>query len=361
MAARALYIISTETFAGKTAICAGLARWLESAGRRVGYLKPLTAPLPGDDPEAGDDDARLMQRLLNLDLPPQAIAPVWLDSELAGDLLTDGDEREPAERVRAAMAQQADRDVVLIEGANDWRQGTLAGLSAPEVSVLLDAHVLVVTRYDGLLAADRVLAARAALGERLIGAIFTAVGGADAVAASSVVGPALERRGVAVLGIMPAERALLAISVGELTRRLSGRLIISTEAADNLVEHLVIGAMNAEAALTYFRQRSNKAVVTGGDRTDLQLAALETATTCLVLTGNLYPSPQVVDRARAQSVPIVLVEQDTLGAVREIERLFAEARFRQPRKVERLMPLLEEQVDLPRLLALAGLAGATAR
>ena len=59
MAARALYVISTETFAGKTAICAGLARWLEGTGRRVGYLKPLTVPLPGDDPTAGDDDARL--------------------------------------------------------------------------------------------------------------------------------------------------------------------------------------------------------------------------------------------------------------------------------------------------------------
>jgi BioD-like phosphotransacetylase family protein len=113
--------------------------------------------------------------------------------------------------------------------------------------------------------------------------------------------------------------------------------------------------MSAEAALAYFQQRANKAVVTGGDRTDLQLAALETPTSCLVLTGNLYPSPQVVDRARARQVPIVLVEHDTLTAVREIERLFAETRFRQPGKIERMMAMLEEQVDLPRLLALAGL------
>jgi BioD-like phosphotransacetylase family protein len=221
--------------------------------------------------------------------------------------------------------------------------------------------VLVVTRYDGILAADRALAAREALGDRLIGAIFTAVDEPEAGAAAEIVAPALERRGLPVLGLMPAERALLAISVGELVRGLSGRLIVGVEAGDNLIEHLVIGAMNAEAALTYFRQRANKAVVTGGDRTDLQLAALETPTTCLVLTGNLYPSPQVVERARAQRVPIVLVEQDTLGAVREIERLFTAARFRQPRKVERLMPLLEEQVDLPRLLTLAGLTNATAR
>jgi BioD-like phosphotransacetylase family protein len=360
MAARALYIVSTETFAGKTAICAGLARWLEGTGRRVGYLKPLTVPLPGDDPEAGDDDARLMQRLLRLNLPARDLAPVWLDGALVVSLLRGEADELPVERVLAARARQAACDVLLVEGADDWRQGTLAGLSAAAVARLLDARVLVVTRYDGILAADRALAAREALGDRLIGAIFTAVDEPEAGAAAEIVAPALERRGLPVLGLMPAERALLAISVGELVRGLSGRLIVGVEAGDNLIEHLVIGAMNAEAALTYFRQRANKAVVTGGDRTDLQLAALETPTTCLVLTGNLYPSPQVVERARAQSVPIVLVEQDTLGAVREIERLFTEARFRQPRKVERLMPLLEEQVDLPRLLTLAGLTNSPA-
>ena len=80
MAARVISIISTETFAGKTALCAGLAHWLQGTGRRVGYLKPLTIPLPGDDPEAGDDDALVMQRLLRLDLAPRDLAPVWLDA-----------------------------------------------------------------------------------------------------------------------------------------------------------------------------------------------------------------------------------------------------------------------------------------
>ena len=357
MAARAIYVVSTETFAGKTALCAGLARWLEGTGRRVGYLKPLTIPLPDDVPEAGDDDALLMRQLLRLDISTPDLAPVWLDKGAAVALL-----REPNEslmdRVRQAYGRQADRDIVLVEGANDWRQGALAGLTAPAVAEVLDARVLVATRYDGVLAADRSLSAREALGDRVLGAVFTAVGEHEWEFASRVMAPALERRGLPILGLLPAEQSLLAISVGELARRLNGRAITGEISTDNLVEHLVIGAMNAEAALMYFRQRPNKAVVTGGDRTDLQLAALETPTTCLVLTGNLYPSPRVVEVARARQVPIVLVEQDTLQCVREIERLFADTRFRQLRKIERLMPLLEEKVDLPRLLALAGLTSA---
>lgn len=358
MAGKALYVISTETFAGKTTLCAGLARWLEGTGRRVGYLKPLTVPRPGDNPAAGDDDAILMQRLLRLPLAPAELAPVWLDSALAVRLLQGEEAIAPMARVLSARERQPRCDVLLVEGADDWQQGALAGLSAAAVAEHLDARVLLISRFDGLLGADRVLAVRATLGARLAGVIFNAVGGPEAGAAAETMAPALERHGVPVLGLIPAEPALLAISAGELARRLSGRLVAGDQASDNLIEHLVIGAMNAEAALAYFRQRTNKAVVTGGDRTDLQLAALETPTTCLVLTGALYPSPHVVERARARGVPIVLVDGDTLGTVREIERLFTEARFRQPRKVDRLLPLLEEQLDLPRLLTLAGLTRA---
>jgi BioD-like phosphotransacetylase family protein len=352
-------VISTETFAGKTALCAGLARWLEGTGRRVGYLKPLTVPLAGDDPAAGDDDAILMQRLLRLPLEPAELAPVWLDLAMAARLLQGQEPEAPMARVLAARERQARCDVLLVEGANDWQQGALAGISSREVAECLDARVLLVCRFDGLLAADRALAVRAVLGDRLMGVIFNAVAEPDAATAEVMV-PSLESRGLPVLGMIRDERALLALSVGELARRLSGRLVAGEEASDNLIEHLVIGAMSAETALTYFRQRANKAVVTGGDRTDLQLAALETPTTCLVLTGGLYPSPRVVERARDREVPIVLVDDDTLATVREIERLFTEARFRQPRKVERLLPLLEEQVDLPRLLALSGLARVSA-
>ena len=38
---------------------------------------------------------------------------------------------------------------------------------------------------------------------------------------------------------------------------------------------MLVGAMSVESALSYFRRKPNKAVITGGDRADIQLAALE--------------------------------------------------------------------------------------
>jgi BioD-like phosphotransacetylase family protein len=82
-----------------------------------------------------------------------------------------------------------------------------------------------------------------------------------------------------------------------------------------LVENMTVGAMTADAALSRFRKYSNKAVITGGDRTDIQLAALETSTTCLILTGNLRPSPLIVKQAEEFGVAILLVRKNTMETI----------------------------------------------
>jgi len=95
---------------------------------------------------------------------------------------------------------------------------------------------------------------------------------------------------------------------------------------------MLVGAMSAEAALTYFRRRTNKAVITGGDRADIQLAALETSTSCLILTGNLYPSPVVLNRADELDVPLLLADMDTVSAIDIVAGCMAAAAFSNPKK-----------------------------
>ena len=38
---KTLYIVSTESFSGKTSLCYGIAARMKRDGRRVGYFKPL--------------------------------------------------------------------------------------------------------------------------------------------------------------------------------------------------------------------------------------------------------------------------------------------------------------------------------
>ena len=57
-----LYVVSAESAAGKTAVCAGLAGNLMNDGKKVGYLKPQVAGKDGSD-----SDIAFMKQILGLD------------------------------------------------------------------------------------------------------------------------------------------------------------------------------------------------------------------------------------------------------------------------------------------------------
>jgi len=85
------------------------------------------------------------------------------------------------------------------------------------------------------------------------------------------------------------------------------------------------------------------------------LAALETSTRCLILTGNLHPSPIILSRAEELGVPMILVPHDTLTTVEIIERFFGKTRFHQEKKISRLTDLLELRFDFAALYEALGL------
>jgi hypothetical protein len=122
-----------------------------------------------------------------------------------------------------------------------------------------------------------------------------------------------------------------------------------------MVESLTIGAMNVNSALKYFRKRRNMAVVTGGDRTDIQMAALETSTQCLILTGQLPPQPIILTRAEELEIPVLSVDLDTLTTVEIIDQTFGQVRLHEPIKVRCIQEIMAQHFDVERLMSQLGL------
>ncbi len=117
----------------------------------------------------------------------------------------------------------------------------------------------------------------------------------------------------------------------------------------------MVGAMSVDTALTYFRHKLNKAVITGGDRPDIQLAALETSTRCLILTGNLRPNPLIINRAEESGVAILMSKHDTMTTVQIAEQTMSRTRFHQEKKVERFQRMLADTMDFDMLYQSLGL------
>ena len=59
--------------------------------------------------------------------------------------------------------------LLLLEGPGNLHEGKLVSLDLPQMVEAIDAQVLLVTRYDSLLLVERLLTAKAELGEHLLG------------------------------------------------------------------------------------------------------------------------------------------------------------------------------------------------
>jgi uncharacterized protein len=367
MTMKALYVTSLHTFSGKTAVCLALGRRLQKDGYRVGYFKPLSTqlwqPLPGR--AMVDEDADFVRRTLGLEESAQDLVGVALTPAFMQDLRCGCSDRDRDRdlglmaRVKAAYSRVvAGKDVVLLEGGASLREGVSLGLGPTMMADGLDVPALAIIRFRNYVSmADACVTASLQLGERLLGTLINGVPDEAQEFLERVCRPCLEERGVPVLGVLPLREQLQAISVGELAEVLGGEFLTLPEKGDVLVEHLMVGAMGAEQALPRIRRiPGTKAVITGGDRTDIQLVALETATQCLVLTGHLRPVPEVLRRAEECGVPVLLVRGNTMDTVETIERVFGKTRLGQATKLEQFEALLAEHFDFERLYEGLGLA-----
>lgn len=347
-----LYVTSTATFSGKTALCIGLGNKFRRDGFTIGYMKPVSTTARKVAGRIVDEDAQFIRQTFDLAEPLEAIAPIALMPEVVESILTGEEETDFVARLREAYAKVAQgKDVVILEGGAHCMEGSLVNLSAPLVADLLGAQELVVIKYTSDLVVDDALGAKVLFGDSMIGIVINAVPRQRMRFVQEMVKPYLEERGVKVFAVLPQERLLMSISVGQLADCLGAEVVCCPEAGEELVEYLMVGAMNVDSALTYFRRKPNKAVITGGDRSDIQLAALETSTKCLILTGNLYPSPLILGRAEEVGVPVILTKQDTLTTVEIIEEFFGKTRLHQEKKVQRFQEMLSERFDFSALYA----------
>jgi BioD-like phosphotransacetylase family protein len=354
---QSLYITSIERYSGKTATCLALGKRFQADGYRVGYLKPLSLQPWLSGGRVVDEDASFVKEALGLSAEPWELSPVIVTPEFLRAFLKHGGEENLLEKVKQAYdAASVGRDMMLLEGGASLREGHAFGLPTPQVAQALSSHVLVILKYrSDVRLLDDGISGKVRLGETLCGAIINRVPAAALEFVAKQAAPFLEERGVPVFGILPEVPGLAALTVGELTQLLEAEVLTHISRPQAVVETLTVGAMTAEKALHIFRQQVNKAVITGGDRTDIQLAALETSTTCLILTGNLQPSPIIVKQADAFGVPILLVQTNTMETVERIELVFGKTRLGQPAKLSQFEQLLAEHVDMQKLYQALGL------
>ncbi len=346
----AILITSTAPYSGKSGLSLALISILAARGLNVGYFKPYGAMPVTVDGVLTDQDALYINKTLARPAPLEAVCPVVRTQALIESVLSHKEGDVVAAVRQAYEVCSAERDVVVIEGPSDPFQASALGLAAPDLAMMLDARVLLVDRLSGNDLPDASVCESRRLGDQLRGVIFNWVHESQADFIAGRVVPYLKSRGIPILGLIPQDTTLSSATVREIVEALNGTVLSADDRLDEPVETFMVGAMGQDKALRFFRRKARKAVITGGDRADVQLAALETNTRCIILTGNLPPSSLVLSRAEELGVPVIMVDTDTLTAVEKMERLMGNTRLHDATKAAKIREMFEHSVDMDALV-----------
>jgi len=344
---KSIYITSVDKYSGKTALSLVLGKLLKNKDKKVGYMKPLSFQPWRIGDKIADEDAAFVREVLQLSTQPWDLSPVVVTAEFLKERLHSDDQEGLINLVKTKVAEAAEGlDVMIYEGGGSLREGYVVNMQTSKVAKELNSKALAIVRYKNKRhLVDDALAAKSRLGDLLLGVIINRVpGDANDFILKDVV-PFLKSRGVSVYGLIPETKSLEALTLQEAKEALDAELLTETYNPEGLIEALMVGAMTAEAALSRFRKQHNKAVITGGDRSDIQLAALETSTACLILTGNLHPSPLVIRQAEDLGVAVFLVPTSTMETVEKLEQVFGKTRMGQHVKLDKFEKLVNQFVD----------------
>lgn len=313
-----LLVSSLRPLVGKTAVSVGIAQRLDQDGYRLGLARLATA----EPDEAAQADAR-------------CFASLSLSTEKKGHPLS-------LDEVTELVKRNSSSDAVFIVEAP-------AGFPLGEAIRALGGVVVLVER-SAELHVDTVAAVQKELGEAFVGLVLTAVPQARATAIAGT----LAQKGMPSVAFFPEDRLLSSPSVAEMAQALEAETLFGDGRTEEVVERVTIASISADPGQGYFARFDRQAVVVRCDKPDLQLAALNADSRCLILSGGQMPLSYVSERAQAEGVPLLITGKDTVAAVQALEGLYLNSRFGHQKR-ERIGQLTAGYLDYDRLLRALGL------
>lgn len=288
-------------------------------GKQVGYFKPLGDRIAAEEAVVYDRDAELFRQALALPEGPEKLTLVHDYATLIEDRR--GEDLKQAVLDRFEELSRG-KEPMLIEGPRNYSYGSFLKLSVGELGAALGSPILLVANGELGVVVDKALAAASlvrSLGAKVLGVVINGVPEGEREEMAQLAKAALEKRGLVILGIVPREEGLTRLTPRRLAEALRARVLAGGDGLERQIENTLVGAMTVDHALKGLRRYKSVALITGGDRADMQLASFEVSTSCLILTGGIYPDPTVLSKADELGIPVLLVPDDTYIAARRVE------------------------------------------
>ncbi|CAI3789690.1 Phosphate acetyltransferase [Pseudomonas sp. MM227] len=325
------FIAPTDFGVGLTSISLGLVRTLERAGLKVGFLKPIAQPHPGD--QGPERSTELVARTHGLQ-PPKPLGLAHVER-----MLGDGQLDELLEEI-LTLYQQAcvGNDVVIVEGMVPTRHASYAARVNQHLAKSLDADVILVSSAENEVLAE--LSGRVELQAQLfggprdpkvLGVILNKVRtdeGMDVFAARLKEHSPLLRGGdFRLLGCIPYQADLNAPRTRDVAELLGAQVINAGDYEQRRMNKIIICARTVLNTVQLLKP--GVLVVTPGDRDDIILAVSLAAMNGmplagLLLTSDTLPDPRILELCRGAlqaGLPVLSVSTGSYDTATRLNQL----------------------------------------
>jgi BioD-like phosphotransacetylase family protein len=337
-----LIVGSIDKGAGKTTIIVGLAK---AMGKPVGYMKPFGDRLLYKKKRLWDYDSALMTDVFRIGEPPEDMSIGFEHAKLRYMY----NEKETSRRLMDVMGRvEKGKDAVFVEAGGEMYYGSSVYLDVFSVARCLGGELVIVISGEDNDIVDEAgfIKKYVSLQDiRFKGVIANKV--KDAAEFKNVSLPFMGKMGINVLGVVPYAAGLSYFRMGYLADALFAKVLAGEEGLARSAKRIFVGAMSASRAhgIPHFND-PDKLVITSGDRDDMLVAAMETGSAGIILTGNILPDSKFVSKASAQGIPLLLVSADTYQTARQIDDLEPLLTSTDAEKINLAAQLVKEHVKI---------------
>ena len=321
-----IYCAGSISGSGVTATIAGLKHQWEKAGKSVQLVKPFAV-----DPTSPDNGATLFNNEIQ-----------------QHQIYKSKNQINTAKEQIIKLSRSA--DIILVEGLPVFESDEKLREVSRELAFEIGAKVIGVQHFSDTQPDQNFGDWRKIFGSTLGGVVVNKMIPNRTLFKSDALLKSAQESSVNLLAVIPEDRTLVSPTVMQIAEHVSAKWASGIPMADSLVENFLIGGLLMEWGGNYFGRFPKQGVIVRGGRIDIQMSALNFPMSCMLLTACSSPQQYVQQRAEAQGVPLMYVEESTMKVAELLDSVSTRVNVHHPEKIARFSELLFETDDIDALI-----------
>jgi len=356
-----VFIAATKQNDGKTTVSLGLVCNFQNIFKKVGFIKPIGQRYLEEEGLRIDEDSILIEKVCGIKCGLKDMSPIAVEKGFTERYLAKPDKKSISKKIKESFNRVSKRkDLVIVEGTGHAGVGSVFDHSNATVARLLGCKVILISSGGVGRPIDEIFLNKGLFereGVKLLGVIINKVLPSKFEKINRLVRCGLEKKGINVLGVLPYDPMLSRSTFEQIIEETDFEVLCGKEFLENPISRVIVGAMEPGDALRYITDGS--LMITPGDRKDMIGAALSTfceddprrlKISGIILTGGIMPQDNLMELLQKAQIPVLMAKEDTYDVATSVYDLTVKIRPCDKDKVEAVVKLIKENVDLKKIL-----------